>query len=126
MAYSSRDWAVSALDRQGLEEGGCRMRRVILESPYSGPDLETIERNKRYARACIRDCLKRGEAAIASHLLYTQPGVLRDSEPEERKLGMEAGWAWFVVAQACVVYTDLGISKGMQDGIDYAKGLKVP
>jgi len=102
------------------------MRRVILESPYSGPDFETIERNKRYARACIRDCLKRGEAAIASHLLYTQPGVLRDSEPEERKLGMEAGWAWFVVAQACVVYTDLGISKGMQDGIDYAKGLKVP
>ncbi|MEK7211264.1 MAG: hypothetical protein AAB731_01390 [Patescibacteria group bacterium] len=43
------------------------MQRVILESPFSGD----VKRNIAYARACIRDCLRRGEAAIASHLLYT-------------------------------------------------------
>jgi hypothetical protein len=47
------------------------MRRVIIESPYSG-DVET---NVAYARAALRDCLSRGEAPLASHLLYTQPGA---------------------------------------------------
>ena len=40
-------------------------RRVIVESPYAG-DIET---NVAYARAALRDCLSRGEAPIASHLL---------------------------------------------------------
>ena len=35
-----------------------------------------------YARACLRDSLLRGEAPIASHLLYTQPvASLDDSDP---------------------------------------------
>ncbi len=59
------------------------MRRVIIESPYAG-DVET---NVRYARACVRDSLLHGEAPIASHLLYTQEGVLRDEVPEERRWG---------------------------------------
>ena len=70
------------------------MRRVIVESPYAGD----IERNLAYARAGIRDCLKRGEAPIASHLLYTQPGILDDDDGEERQLGIEAGLAWIGVA----------------------------
>ena len=53
---------------------------VIVESPYAGD----VERNERYARACIRDCLLRGEAPFASHLLYTQAGVLDDTIKEER------------------------------------------
>jgi hypothetical protein len=59
---------------------------VALETPYAGD----IEKNLRYARKCMHDCFKRGEAAYASHLLYTQPGVLDDNIPEERRLGMEA------------------------------------
>lgn len=46
------------------------MRRVIVESPYAGE----VEANVTYARACVRDCVLRGEAPIASHLLFTQPG----------------------------------------------------
>ena len=61
--------------------------------------------------------MKRGEAPIASHLLYTQPGILDDSDPEQRRLGMEAGFAWNELADATVVYTDLGISAGMREGI---------
>lgn len=63
------------------------MRRVIIESPYAGD----VELNAQYARECLRDSLTRGEAPIASHLLYTQPGVLDDAVPRERALGIEAG-----------------------------------
>lgn len=84
-------------------------------------------RNRRYARACVRDALLRGEAPIASHLLYTQPGILRDGDPAERRWGIAAGHAWADVADACVVYTDRGTSRGMQQGIDVARvcGLQI-
>lgn len=89
------------------------MRLVIIESPYAGDVAGNIE----YARACIRDSLSRGEAPIASHLLYTQNGILRDGEPSERQWGIDAGLAWGRVADATVVYMDRGISKGMDYGI---------
>ena len=98
------------------------MRLVILESPYAGD----IEANTAYARACLRDSLSRGEAPIASHLLYTQPGVLRDEVPEERQWGIDAGLAWKAVAEATVVYTDKGITKGMQYGINTAESAGIP
>ena len=97
-------------------------RLVILESPYAGD----IEANTRYARACLRDSLLRGEAPIASHLLYTQPGVLDDMIGEERQLGIDAGLAWKTIATASVAYTDRGISRGMQYGIDAATAAGLP
>lgn len=98
------------------------MRLVILESPYAGD----VEQNVEYARRCVRDALSRGEAPIASHLLYTQPGILDDDKPEERQLGIRAGLAWRYVAEASVVYTDRGISSGMKKGIARAKESGVP
>lgn len=94
-------------------EESTRMRRVILESPFAGD----VARNERYARAAMADCLRRGEAPYASHLLYTQPGVLDDGKPDERTLGIEAGLEWGRVADATVVYMDLGVSNGMAMGI---------
>lgn len=93
------------------------MRRVIIESPFAGD----VKRNLKYLRAAMRDCLLKGEAPFASHALYTQPGVLDDDTPADRKLGMEAGWAWRPAAEATVVYTDLGISPGMEAGIHDAE-----
>lgn len=98
------------------------MRLVILESPYGGD----VERNTKYARAALTDCLSRGEAPIASHLLYTQPGVLRDDVRPERALGIAAGHAWYRVAEACVVYSDLGITSGMEQGLTAARLANVP
>ena len=98
------------------------MRRVILESPYAG-DVET---NVAYARACLADCLARGEAPLASHLLFTQPGVLRDDVPEERARGIEAGLAWIAYADAMVLYCDRGISRGMQAAMRLAQRTGVP
>lgn len=86
---------------------------VILESPFAG-DLSV---NIPYARAAVRDSLLRGEAPIASHLLYTQKGILNDDIPAERQCGIDAGLAWRSVSDYAVVYTDLGISKGMEYGI---------
>lgn len=91
------------------------MRLVVIESPYAGD----VEANLRYARACLLDALRRGEAPLASHLLYTQ--VLNDDDPEERALGMAAGFNWNDCADAVVVYTDRGISAGMEAGIRYAR-----
>ena len=85
------------------------MRRVIIESPYAGD----IEKNLTYLRRCLRDSLSRGEAPFASHGLYTQVGVLNDNDPEERKKGIEAGYAWWPGAATIVFYTDLGWSSGM-------------
>jgi hypothetical protein len=93
------------------------MRCVILESPYAGD----VEKNILYARECIRDSLLRGESPIASHLLYTQAGILDDNIPEERQLGIDAGLAWKKVADGSVVYVDLGITSGMKYGIAQAQ-----
>lgn len=98
------------------------MRRVILESPYAGD----VDLNVNYARKAIRDSLKRGEAPIASHLLYTQPGILRDEDAAERQWGIDAGLAWKSVAEASVVYCDRGISRGMEFGILQAKMAGIP
>lgn len=98
------------------------MRLVILESPFAGD----VEANVAYARACVRDALNRGEAPLASHLLYTQEGITNDDIPEQRTLGIEAGLAWLKHAAASVVYTDRGISPGMRIGIERAKALGVP
>lgn len=92
-------------------------RLVILESPFAGNQKKNVE----YARCCLRDSLTRKESPLASHLLYTQPGVLDDTIPEERHAGIEAGLAWGIHAELTVVYTDLGITPGMQQGIDRAK-----
>jgi hypothetical protein len=56
----------------------------------------------------------RGEAPIASHLLF--PGILDDDVADERELGIKAGLAWLVIAEASVVYVDHGISAGMRQG----------
>ena len=94
---------------------------VILETPFAAPDDDGIAANVDFARACMRDCLLRGEAPFASHLLYTQPGVLDDRTPDERKRGIDAGFAWRSVARKTVVYTDRGISGGMKLGVANAE-----
>lgn len=93
------------------------MRIVIVESPYAGD----VEANVEYARKAIADCLTRGEAPFASHLLYTQPGVLDDTVPEERAKGIAAGLRIAEKADATVVYVDRGFSRGMLEGLRHAE-----
>lgn len=92
------------------------MLRSVIESPYAG----NVARNEAYARACLRSCLLRGEAPFASHLLFTQAGVLDDLDPGERDIGVRAGLELTRGFDVTRIYTDFGISRGMQFGIDAA------
>jgi hypothetical protein len=92
-----------------------KMKLVVIESPYAG----NIKENIAYAKRCVLDCLRRGEAPYASHLFFTQEGILDEKNPEERLLGIEAGLAWGANAYTVAVYLDLGISGGMRHGMQF-------
>jgi len=105
------------------------VKLVIIESPYKGD----VERNNRYLRSCIRDCINRGESPYASHRMLTD--ALNDNDPIERTIGIQAGLAWRNVRQTVyrtpegplddsrkiigfdrvshIFYLDLGWSEGM-------------
>jgi len=97
------------------------MKKVIIESPYAG----NIEQNIKYARACLKDSLNRNEAPLASHLLYTQEGVLDDTVESKRMQGINAGLAWIEFADIHVFYIDYGMSKGMENARSFSIGSRV-
>lgn len=109
-----------AAESQGRDDKEGSMR-VVVESPFAGGFS-----NVRYARECLRDCINRGESPFASHLLYTQKGLLDDRIPEERKKGIEAAAAWLEVADYVCVYMDLGVTPGMVVGVIRAARLGKP
>jgi hypothetical protein len=99
------------------------MEPVILESPFAGD----VDANIEYAQKCMHDMLLRGEAPYASHLLYTQQNVLDDTVPEQRKLGIEAGFVWkHMAGMKSVAYLDHGMSGGMQMAKDYCNEHGLP
>lgn len=89
------------------------MNLVVIESPYAGD----VERNVAYARAAMKDSLARGEAPLASHLLY--PGVLDDGIGNERALGIAAGLRLGSRCDSVAFYVDLGWSGGMRSALDH-------
>lgn len=93
---------------------------VVVESPYRGL---TVAEAEGYAEAACWDCMKRGEAPFASHLLYTR--FLDDRDPRQRELGMIFGRAWIKIADLMVVYEDYGISEGMKIAMELAEKLQV-
>lgn len=95
--------------------------RVIVESPFAGAFA-----NVKYSRECIRHCLNQGESPFASHLLYTQKGILDDKIPDERRRGIDAAVGWLEVADYVAVYMDLGVTTGMVWGIARATKLNKP
>jgi|SRR3990172_8672052 len=96
------------------------LRLVILESPYSGD----VAANKAYLQECIRDCVQRGESPYASHQMLTD--ALDDLDPEQRKAGIAAGFAWRGVAAITVFYLDHGWSRGMLLGLEDCKAKGLP
>lgn len=94
---------------------------AIIESPFAGD----VERNLAYARAAMADCINRGETPLASHLLYTQAGVLRDDLARERALGIDMGFQFWEYAERICFYVDLGWSRGMNAAKDrFLRGLE--
>ncbi len=96
------------------------MRLTIIESPYAGE----VGANVAYARRCLLDSLQRGEAPMASHLLF--PQVLDDLVPDERALGIAAGLAWRKVAEQAAFYVNRGWSTGMIAARDVYRIEQIP
>jgi len=69
----------------------------------------------------MRHSLDQGEAPIASHLIYTQPGILDDSVEKERDQGIQAGYEWMDAADLVAFYTDRGWSRGMIRALKMAR-----
>jgi hypothetical protein len=92
---------------------------TVIESPFSAPTIEGLVRNVQYTMLAVRDSLNRGEAPYASHLFYTQ--MLDDNNAVERQLGMDAGLTICQHADQTAIYIDLGMSRGMEYGIEAAK-----
>lgn len=101
------------------------MKLVVIESPFRGSEEWTQDQNIKYAQAALRHCLTRGEAPLASHLLYTQ--VLNDDMQEERELGIKVGLEWARRAHVTMVfYIDHGWSEGMLKAWNYAMLHSIP
>lgn len=99
-------------------------RCAVVESPWAHDTAAQQQLHQDYLRAALADAIQRGESPIASHGLLTQ--VLDDAIPEQRRTGLEAGLSWVPHADVVAVYTDLGISTGMQLAIDAGNEAGVP
>jgi hypothetical protein len=97
-------------------------KTIVVESPFEGGTPREAD-NVRYLQHCLADCFRRGEAPFASHGLY--PGVLDDTNPEQRALGIESGWAIAMKLDAWVWYLDRGVTPGMLAGFDASLTRKV-
>jgi hypothetical protein len=100
--------------------------RVFLCSPFTASTKQGIAENIVFARKCIVDCLRRGEASFASHLLYTQPGILNDHVPAEREAGMKAGERFLHICDLVACYIDRGVSSGMRRELRLALATATP
>lgn len=113
-----------------LRQDMARAERAYREVLASGGDLPAVtqrlgaarelvqraeQKHLRYLRALARHALSLELAPFASHALYTQ--WLDDHDPEERALGIRAGFAWAPFAKVVLVGMDLGLSSGMDLGI---------
>lgn len=102
------------------------MIRVIIESPFAAcaNGKYTKGAAEQYLRRCLLDSLLRGEAPFASHAIY--PIVLDDDDPDERRRGIEAGYAWMGQAEIVVFCVDLDWSPGMLAARDRCDELAIP
>ena len=62
-------------------------RKIYVASPFAGDTRKNTAAALRYCRFVINE----GYLPVASHIMYAASGMLRDSVPKERELGMLLG-----------------------------------
>ncbi len=113
------------------------MQVVSIESPYSNSNPQILHRNICYAILALKDStLNYGEASYASHLLNTQcvsAGqhlYVDDKQPDKFGVGRDQAIAitntMRMKADKIVLYTDFGISMGMQIAKDIGNKYQIP
>ncbi len=108
---------------------------VLIESPLSPSDKHPFFKNIYYAQMCMQYALQCGTAPVTTHLEWTQcPGAKQIFVPDEdtenqgigRNNALVAGDKIRSIVEEVWVFTDLGISSGMQHGIDHANKIETP
>jgi hypothetical protein len=89
------------------------MRRVVLDTPYTGWSWHHLS----YTQQCMRHCMEVGDAPMVAHFLYP---------PMFDGPGMDAGLAWETAAEAWVVYLDMGLTLNMRKSIERGHDLDRP
>lgn len=111
------------------QNGFPSIRRVYVVSPYSGATSPWWIRpfvrwqNVRFARKCMDDCFRYGEAPFVPHLLYTQ--IFNDDNSDERRLGCVMACVWLKQSHHLAVYLDRGITPGMRSEIAIAQAANI-
>ncbi|MBI1363831.1 MAG: hypothetical protein GC134_07575 [Proteobacteria bacterium] len=119
-------WAMVAYFRDGTH--------VVVESPFAPSNTDRNKSitnmeakiNHYYGCFALNYHLMRGELAYASHTKYTHTGILDDTIPHERTLGIAAGLAETFMGHKTVVHEDRQVSGGMKKGIAFAEKLGRP
>lgn len=97
------------------------MKPTIYESPFSASSFDEFVDNIAYARMMVRTgATHYGEAGFGSHLVWTQPGVLRDGTPYERQLGIDCGLAFTALAHGGAIAHVFGVDRGWSRGMKHA------
>lgn len=81
-------------------------------SRYNHPTVEGRKKHLSYARAAAYDCLDRGESPVAIHLVLGDAN--QDESPEVRTQALRASEDILRIAERAAVYSDFGISEGME------------
>lgn len=93
-------------------------------SPYRAATKEEVEKHIEYAKELTSTVLLHGQSAVTPHLYITN--CLDDSDPEERKLGLEASLEILKKCDVVFVGQKFGISEGMAVEIKEAEKLGIP
>lgn len=116
-------------------------RLTIIESPYADNKETgvTIAEHLVYLRRCLRHSWEQGELPFASHGFF--PLFLHESDPAERKAGIEAGYEFWNLLHdnayqymdelakrserpVIAFYCDYGISPGMKLALERVQRTK--
>ena len=97
---------------------------VVVESPFKATPYYTQEQHRLYLLHCVADCIRRGEAPFASHIIL--PEVLSDDDEYERAMGIRCGYSWGKHADLVAVYGDLGISPGIKSAVEFYQSIGIP
>lgn len=92
---------------------------VIIESPYIHQTVQGLGVHRHYLKLCLTDSMERGEAPFAAHGYFTS--WLNDRDKRHRELGFRLTRPFLHAAALVAVYTDLGISTGMSQGIEIGR-----
>ena len=95
-------------------------RLCFLASPLAGDTQSNIA----LAQTLSAELCAKNVMPIAPHLLCTQ--FLDDTKPSERQLGLKIAMRLLPHCQVLLVYTPLGIAKGMQSELTAAMTLRLP